>query len=198
MSLKRVQIVLGVVAALATVAVMIAAPWMAAAQLTAALKSGDPVAISRMVDFPSVRANLSSQLTARINEEAANDPRARDNPFAGLVTLLAPTLVNQLVNVIVTPEGLAKLSREAQRAEAESDARHRARGKARERGEGMGKPVLAYTGINTFTATYHSRGKGKMVWVLGRDKVFFWKLKKIEVSDLVLDDLSADAGRHGG
>lgn len=193
MSLKRVQIALGVILALAVIAVMVAAPWMAAARLTAALKSGDPDAINRMVDFPSVRSSLSTQLTARITEEARNDPRARDNPFAGLVTLLAPTIVNQLVGAIVTPEGLATLSREAQRAEAESDARRRARGKGRDRGEGgMGKPVLAYSGINTFTATYASRTRGKMVWVLGRDKLFFWKLKKIEVSDLVLDDLADD------
>lgn len=197
MSMKRVQIALGVVAALAGIAIMVAAPWMAASQLSAALKSGDPDAISRMVDFPSVRSSLSTQLTAKINEEARNDPQARDNPFAGLVTLLAPTIVNQLVNVIVTPEGLAKLSREAQRAEAESDARRRARGKARDRGEGgMGKPVLAYTGINTFTATYSSRTRGKVVWVLGRDKLFFWKLKKVEVSDLMLEELSADARRN--
>ena len=197
MSMKRVQIALGVVVALAVIAIMVAAPWMAAAQLTAALKSGDPNAISRMVDFPSVRSSLSTQLTAKITAEARNDPQARDNPFAGLVTMLAPTIVSQLVNVIVTPEGLAKLSHEAQRAEADSDARHRAKGKQRDRGEGrergMGKPVLAYSGINTFTATYSSPTKGKMVWVLGRDKLFFWKLKKIEVSDLVLDDLSADA-----
>lgn len=197
MSMKRVQIALGVVAALAGIAIMVAAPWMAASQLSAALKSGDADAISRMVDFPSVRSSLSTQLTAKINEEARNDPQARDNPFAGLVTLLAPTIVNQLVNVIVTPEGLAKLSREAQRAEAESDARRRARGKARDRGEGgMGKPVLAYTGINTFTATYSSRTRGKVVWVLGRDKLFFWKLKKVEVSDLMLEELSADARRN--
>lgn len=197
MSMKRVQIALGVVAALAGIAIMVAAPWMAASQLSAALKSGDADAISRMVDFPSVRSSLSTQLTAKINEEARNDPQARDNPFAGLVTLLAPTIVNQLVNVIVTPEGLAKLSREAQRAEAESDARRRARGKARDREEGgMGKPVLAYTGINTFTATYSSRTRGKVVWVLGRDKLFFWKLKKVEVSDLMLEDLSADARRN--
>jgi hypothetical protein len=197
MSMKRVQIALGVVAALAGIAIMVAAPWMAASQLSAALKSGDADAISRMVDFPSVRSSLSTQLTAKINEEARNDPQARDNPFAGLVTLLAPTIVNQLVSVIVTPEGLAKLSREAQRAEAESDARRRARGKARDRGEGgMGKPVLAYTGINTFTATYSSRTRGKVVWVLGRDKLFFWKLKKVEVSDLMLEDLSADARRN--
>ncbi len=196
MSMKRLQIALGVVVALAAIAIMVAAPWMAAAQLTAALKSGDPDAISRMVDFPSVRSSLSTQLTAKITEEARNDPQARDNPFAGLVTMLAPTIVNQLVNVIVTPEGLAKLSQEAQRSEAASDARRRAKGKDRDHGErGMGKPVLAYTGINTFTATYSSPTKGKMVWVLGRDKLFFWKLKKIEVSDLVLDDLSADAGR---
>lgn len=197
MSMKRVQIALGVVAALAVIAIMVAAPWMAASQLSAALKSGDADAISRMVDFPSVRSSLSTQLTAKINEEARNDPQARDNPFAGLVTLLAPTIVNQLVNVIVTPEGLAKLSREAQRAEAESDARRRARGKARDREEGgMGKPVLAYTGINTFTATYSSRTRGKVVWVLGRDKLFFWKLKKVEVSDLMLEELSADARRN--
>ena len=196
MSMKRLQIALGVVVALAAIAIMVAAPWMAAAQLTAALKSGDPGAISRMVDFPSVRSSLSTQLTAKITEEARNGPQARDNPFAGLVTMLAPTIVNQLVNVIVTPEGLAKLSQEAQRSEAASDARRRAKGEDRDRGErGMGKPVLAYSGINTFTATYSSPTKGKMVWVLGRDKLFFWKLKKIEVSDLVLDDLSADAGR---
>jgi hypothetical protein len=192
MTFKRVQFAIGVLAALAVVAIFIVSPWLAADRLSAALRSGDPAAIERMVDFPAVRSSLSSQLTAKLNHEMASDPEAAANPFSGLVTLLAPALVTQVVNFVVTPEGLAKLSREAQRADA-VDRAGRPKGwkKAHPNREPQVKPALAYTGLNTFTVTYDSPGKGRMVWVLGREKFFFWKLKSIEVSQIVLDDLGS-------
>lgn len=183
----------GVLAA-ALIAIYVASPWIAADRLAKALKSGDPAAIDRMVDFPSMRESLSSQLTAKLNAEMRDDPETADNPFAGLVTLIAPTIVNQLVNVIVTPEGIAKLSREAMKAEAAEDAADRGKRKRKAKDEVEDpKPTLAYTGLNTFTATYAVEGKGAMVWTLGREKLFFWKLKKIEVSEVVLEDISRDA-----
>lgn len=192
MTRKTIWIAAGVVAAVALIALFIASPWMAAAQLSQALKSGDPVALDRVVDFPAVRESLSSQIQSRINAEMRADPETANNPFAGLVLMLAPSAVNAAVGYIVTPEGLAKLSREAQQAD---DAADQGKGKGRDR-EGMGKPVLAYTGLNTFTATYRSRSRGEMVWTLGREKLFFWKLKKIDVSQVVLDDLTEDVERR--
>lgn len=196
MTRKPIWIAAGAVAAVALIALYVASPWLAAARLSEALKSGDPAAIDRMVDFPSVRSSLSSQIQSRLNAEMRADPETANNPFAGLVTLLAPTAVNAIVSYIVTPEGLAKLSKEAQRADAADEAANKGKGKERDRGEGMGKPVLAYTGLNTFTATYNSRSKGSMVWTLGREKFFFWKLKKVDVSEVVLDDLTDDAERR--
>jgi hypothetical protein len=195
MDMRRIQIGIGVVAVLALVAIYIASPWLAAARLTSALKSGDPAAIDRMVDFPSVRQSLAGQITAKINEETRNSPEAQNNPFAGLMTLVAPALVNQLVNVVVTPEGLAKLSRQARRADAADRAAHpKGWRKTHPRSaEPSVKPTLAYTGLNTFAATYDAPGKGRMVWVLGREKLFFWKLKKIEVSEIQLDSITSDA-----
>jgi hypothetical protein len=183
---------------LVLMALYAASPWLAAARLAEALKSGDPAAIDRMVDFPAVRASLSSQITSRMNAEMRGDPETANNPFAGLVTLLAPALVNQMVGMVVTPDGLAKLSREARKAAAADEAADRARGKKHDNGadERPGEPALAYTGLNTFTATYSSRGKGSMIWTLGREKFFFWKLKKVEVSEIVLDDLTDDAERR--
>ena len=71
-------------------------------------------------------------------------------------------------------------------------------GKKRAKDEGEDpKPILTYTGLNTFTATYRAEGKGAMVWTLGREKLFFWKLKKIEVSEVVLDGLTDEAERTG-
>jgi len=193
MTRKPIWIALWGLVAAALVALYAVSPWIAAERLARALKSGDPAAIDRMVDFPAVRQSLSSQLTARMNAEMRDDPETANNPFAGLVTLIAPTLVNQLVNVIVTPEGIAKLSREAMKAKAAEDASDRGKGKkAKDEAEDI-EPTLAYTGLNTFTATYEAPGKGAMVWTLGRDKLFFWKLKSIQVSDIVLDDLTDEA-----
>lgn len=196
MTRKPIWIAAGVVAAVALVALYVASPWMAAARLSDALKTGDPAAIDRMVDFPAVRASLSSQIQSKLNAEMRADPETANNPFAGLVTLLAPAAVNAVVSYIVTPEGLAKLSKEAQKADAADAAKDRAKGKKRDKDDGLGKPVLAYAGLNTFTATYTSRSKGEMVWTLGREKFFFWKLKKVEVSEAVLDDLTEDAERR--
>ena len=190
---KAIGITAAGVLVVALITLYVVSPWIAAERLASALKSGDPAAIDRMVDFPSVRASLSSQITARMNAEMRDDPQAANNPFAGLVTLLAPALVNQVVNMVVTPEGLAKLSREYRKVEAAEDAADKGKGKKKDKADKEPKPKLAYTGVNTFTATYEAKGKGSMVWVLGREKFFFWKLKSLQVSELVLDELTDEA-----
>ena len=83
---------------------------MAFAALKDAAKSGDRDRLEQVVDFPAVRENLKSDLSARIVKAASTD--SSGNEFAaGLAALLGPAVIDRMVDAMVTPDGLAELLR---------------------------------------------------------------------------------------
>ena len=77
-----------------------ASPYVAFWRFTVALRSGDSAAISARVDFPAVRESLKKQLIARFSHAGTGHKRWDK---------LGPTLIDALVDVYATPDGLAML-----------------------------------------------------------------------------------------
>ena len=77
-----------------------ASPYVAFWRFTVALRSGDTAAISARVDFPAVRESLKKQLIARFSHAGTGHKRWDK---------LGPTLIDALVDVYATPDGLAML-----------------------------------------------------------------------------------------
>lgn len=88
----------------------IASPYLAASALKTAAIEGDGDSLETSVDFPAVRESLKSQMTIALNEKMQNDPEMSANPFSGLAMLMVPKIVDQAIDVYVTPEGLAQLA----------------------------------------------------------------------------------------
>ncbi len=185
---RRHIAILGGAAALLFVAAFVASPWFAAARLVHALKTGDEAALEQLVDFRSVRRSLSSQISARLVAEAGREARGEASPFAGLVALIAPSMVDQAVQALVTPSGLARLSRLAREVDESRSQRRRDGGRDRE--PEPADPTFGYTGVNSFAATYFVKGGGRMIWTMEREKLVFWRLKRIEITDAVYEELA--------
>jgi len=77
-----------------------ASPYFAFWRFTAAVQSRDAAAISARVDFPAVRASLKRQLVARFANKTSGHKRWSN---------LGPTLIDAIIDVYVTPEGIAAL-----------------------------------------------------------------------------------------
>jgi hypothetical protein len=106
-----VRLVIGVL--LALLLLYIASPYYSFWRFTQALRAKDRARIESQVDFRSVRDSLKRQLRGQV--PAAS--RDKQDAFAGLVQRLAPSLIDQLVDAFITPEGLAALIADRELAE---------------------------------------------------------------------------------
>ena len=77
-----------------------ASPSLSFWRFTAALRSGDSVALSSRIDFPAIRASLKKQLVARFAQGTATHKWWNN---------LGPTLIDTIIDAYVTPEGIAAL-----------------------------------------------------------------------------------------
>jgi hypothetical protein len=80
--------------------------------LASASKNGDRDTIAREVDFPAVRLGLDDQLDAILAARAETHQRVRQGGFERAVEAFLPSLGHQLINSIVTPDGVASLLRQ--------------------------------------------------------------------------------------
>ncbi|RIH85408.1 hypothetical protein Mlute_01577 [Meiothermus luteus] len=93
-------------------------PYLTLRGIQQAIQSNNPSALERYIDFPRVRESLKADLNRILVEQASQDQTG----FGALGLLLVAPLVDQMVNVFVTPEGLASIgtSQEPQQSDLEA------------------------------------------------------------------------------
>lgn len=84
-------------------------PYYAAKRFRDAAMSADADRLDETVDFPAVRENLKSQLSAAMMRKLQNDTSMKNNPFAGLGMMMAPAIIDKAVDAYITPEGISAL-----------------------------------------------------------------------------------------
>ena len=110
MNRRRTLTVVVVVALLALLGWAIASPLLALQGLQKAILNKDTAAIERYVDFDQVRANLNIQLKEKVRQQLDSK---NENSLGRLATMFSGGLINQLVNRLVTPEGIANFGADA-------------------------------------------------------------------------------------
>lgn len=84
-----------------------ATPYLAVHSMTSAANKKDVPALSEYVDYPAVRESLKSALKTKMVGKLSKD--GSNNPFAAIGLLLAGSVVDLMVEAMVTPQGLANL-----------------------------------------------------------------------------------------
>ncbi len=176
---------------LAAVVVLLIGSWWAASPIFAfqalsdAAQAGDRDRLAGLVDFPAVRADLKTQLTARIDAAIDRDKGLAQSPFGALGALLGPTVVDQVVEAAVTPDGVAAILRTGRAPLSDLSARKTAlppppdtAPPAPEAAPARPKTRFAYTGLDSFQATTFSRDGAPLGWVMER-RSLGWKLARI-------------------
>jgi len=167
-------------------AAYVASPLLAVHGFIGAARSGDPDKLEANVDFPAVRDSLKSQLGAALMVRMQSDPDMKDNPFAGLGMMMAPTIVDRMIDTMVTPDGIAAMVRQGKLHEDAGAAKTPA---------GPVDYDYGYLGLDRFRVTLNGKdATNPLKLIFERRGLFSWKLVKIDIPDSVFDDkASADA-----
>jgi hypothetical protein len=161
-----------------------ASPYVAVRGFVAAAKQGDAEKLRDSIDFPAVRADLKPQLTAAVTTRMERDPAMRGNPLAGLGAILMPSILDRMIDSVVTPDGIAALVRAGKVGHAET-------GSAPPHRVDYG---FHYVALNRFDVTLRRQGAAgdPVDLVFERRGLFAWKLVRIALPQSSLTD-PADA-----
>ena len=158
-----------------------AAPVLAAQALIRAAKAGDEEKIEKLVDFPSLRESLKSELNAELMARMSRDPRVADSGLGGLGMMLAPMILSGAVDAVVTPQVVAQMVTTA-------EAPDPTRGPEPEpaAGEAGGDDIhqaWGYRGLNQFAVTLTTRDQpdDHLALILERRGLFDWKLAAVDL-----------------
>lgn len=86
-----------------------ASPYLALNNLKETLAEPNSEELAEQIDFDSVRNSLKSQLRANLAEELFSEDDGADGAFAALGSMFAMTLLDGLVDNLLTPESLVTL-----------------------------------------------------------------------------------------
>ena len=84
-------------------------PYLTIYQIRQALKNEDSAALAAYVDFPSVRQGIKDQLNTELVKKFPEHAQASEGGFAAFGALLASSMVDKMVDVMVSPQGVAML-----------------------------------------------------------------------------------------
>lgn len=179
--MNRKYIIAGAaVVAVGFVALYAASPVLAFQGLRSAAEKGDRDKLEKLVDFPSVRDSLKSQLMTAMNARMAADPEMQNNPFAGLAMMMIPGMVTTAIDAYVTPDGMANIV-EGQKPKAATEPAPVAQ-PAEEP-----KTSYGYTDIDTFKVTIDPVDSEPMSLVMRRQGFFTWQMKRIDLPTNLLE-----------
>jgi hypothetical protein len=144
--------------------------------------------LNQYVDFPALRESLRAQLVAQM---AKKTDELKDNPFAGFAQAFAATMVNGLVDSLVTPEGMFALMNQGKAGiqQQKSDgaqpiqpAAAKTSGAPQPTPENGVSVSSKYKGLDVFTVDVKPQDSTETVtFVLHRDGLFTWKLKSVRL-----------------
>jgi len=154
----------------------IVSPYLTLMSLQADIEARDGESLAEKVDFPSVRASLKDQMNVMLTKQMAS--ASNDDPWgaagAAIGAAFASTLVNGMVDGLVTPAGLIELMSSGETPQSNSGSQNTDEDLA------ISDADLRYQSINKFSATFEGDSGDEMKVILRRDG-FGWKITDIRM-----------------
>ena len=172
--MDRKLIWIGAAAAVALGGAYFASPLLALKSLQGAIGAGDAKKLETLVDFPEVRENLKTQVTAMMGAKAGEDPK---------MAAFASMLIGGLVETMVTPDGMLKILAAGDISLKDKDGAKPATSdpdKPRTPAKVTGMSYLDFSHFRAQLAPEKGQAEG-MGLVLERRGLFGWKLTRLEL-----------------
>lgn len=159
---------------LALLVYLYASPYIAINSIKNAAQAGDSEKLSKYIDYPSVRQSFKDQMNAMMVKEMANQEH---NDWAALGAMLASTMVDKMVDGIVTPEGMALMLQGKNLKDGLPQSTNTSQSETE---EVLGTDYTKkYTGFNSFEIMIKDKEQSKSVKIhMVRDGLS-WKINKI-------------------
>lgn len=158
-------------------------PVFATYKLVDAVKDHDVERIDALVDFPSVREGLKSQIKSYATEQVMNE----SDPFVALGGVFVIGMVDTMVDSMVTPNNLIKL---LESSEAPDSSNH-SFDKADNRKQRITE--FDYISLNRFRVVTNPSENLKLTLVFERKGFMTWKLIRVVLpEDKVADNSNLD------
>ena len=143
-------------------------PYLTLMNLRSDIESRDGESLAEKIDFLAVRKSLKDQFNVAMAKETM-DSSSEDDPWgaagAALGAAFASTMVNGMVDSLVTPSGLIELMSNGEIKSSGGDDQSRT---STEQELAISDAVLSYDGVNKFSATLISDDGDEMKLVLRR------------------------------
>lgn len=183
MNARKVLPIGTVVAAMAGCMWFYFSPYIALQRLKTAAQEGKTEELVELVDFPAVRESLKEGIRTAMLREMG---KMEDNPLAALGMMMAGAMVEPMVEMFITPSGLAALSGGRRpagvREEQPPEHREAAPRQAAEMRDQEPAMLMGYEGLSTFSVRFIDKNTGKEeVALVMRRQGFSWKLTSIRL-----------------
>ncbi|WP_436862876.1 DUF2939 domain-containing protein [Acinetobacter haemolyticus] len=87
---------------------LFASPYLTIYQIRQAIEQEDSAALASHIDFPSVRQSLKDQVNAQMLQDMPQAPSS-ERGLAALGAILASSMLDKVVDVMVSPQGITML-----------------------------------------------------------------------------------------
>lgn len=84
-------------------------PYLSLYSMRSAALNRDAKEFCAYIDFPVLKDNLKSELNAKMLSNMSKDQNSHDNPFSGIATMMAPAIINNMVDGFVSPAAIERL-----------------------------------------------------------------------------------------
>lgn len=150
-------------------------PYLTIWEMQKAAASKDATALSKHIDYPALRESLKITLQEQMAKSSSQSIESGD-PFAAMGTTLAQTLINPIIDAIVTPKTIAALLKG-------SPMPNLSDGRTASEAPSQVDINMSYESFNTFLITVKPKGSAQepLSLVYRRDG-FSWKLTGIRLS----------------
>jgi len=149
-----------------------------------AIENRDAESLNDYVDYPTLRENLRATLSASMMKQMS---KLDDNPFAALGVAIGSSLVNQMVDTMVTPEGLRMIMQGERPSVAQAQERNTTNAKTDVSPERQVEVQAHYDTFNRFSLRARRLDATKdqeIVLVFLRSGLCTWKLSRINLPQL--------------
>jgi len=167
-------------------AVYFASPFYALYSIRSAGEEGNAEKLSGYVDYPKLRENLKATFNAKVAEELAKNEDA--GALGALGSAFASSIVDQLVDSLVTPEALAMVMKNGIKAKDEnvdagqSDDDQGTENTASAKDSAKSTDFSSgYRSLNKFAFTITQNGDDPVSMIFERNGLFSWKLVGMEI-----------------
>lgn len=117
---QKLVVVAIVLAACVLAAVLYYSPVMAMRNMQQAIDRGDGAALADYVDFPALRENLKNTFTAKL---MVGDGKEKQDGMNAMVAAFGSMVIGKMVDMMITPEGLAQVMRGKQPSKDRPEAK---------------------------------------------------------------------------